>query len=147
MVKGIAQLNRKLTVTIPAKVEAETKKAMEKSADELVAMMKRLAPVLKDTDPRRRPGDLRDSIGWTWGEAPKGSFTIMKSSGGREYAGLKITIYAGNKDAFYARWVEFGTQKMPAQEFFFPSYRAMRKRIKSRITREMKKAIRSESAE
>ncbi|QOF71472.1 HK97 gp10 family phage protein [Aminobacter sp. SR38] len=147
MVQGIAALNRKLTVTIPAKVEAATKKAMEKGADELVDMMKRLVSVSADGSHGKAPGTLRDSIGWTWGDAPKGSFTIMKSSGGREYSGLKITIYAGNKEAFYARWNEFGTMKMSAQPFFFPSYRAMRKRIKSRITREMKKAIRSESAE
>jgi HK97 gp10 family phage protein len=137
MVQGIAALNRKLTVTIPAKVEAATKKAMEKGADELVGMMKRLVPVDQ--------GDLRDSVGWTWGDPPKGAVVIAKSE--PDSRGLKITVYAGNVKAYYARWVEFGTVKMSAQPFFFPSYRAMRKRIKSRITREMKKAIRSESAE
>ncbi|BCH32636.1 hypothetical protein MesoLjLc_45660 [Mesorhizobium sp. L-8-10] len=134
MVKGLAQLQRKLTVTIPAKVEAATRAAMEKGADELVAMMKRLVPVDQ--------GDLRDSIAWTWGEAPKGAVVLAESKA--ESRGLKITVYATD---FKARWIEFGTVKMAAQPFFFPSYRAMRKRIKSRITRTMKKAIRSESAE
>lgn len=145
MVKGIAQLNRKLTVTIPARVEAGTRKAMEKGAQELVDMMKRLVPVSADGSHGNAPGTLRDSIGWTWGDAPKGSFTVLKSSTGGEYAGLRITVYAGNKVAYYARWQEFGTSKMPANPFFFPSYRSLRKRIKSRITREMKKAIKSES--
>lgn len=145
MVQGLAQLQRKLTVTIPAKVEVATRAAMEKGAEELVAMMKRLAPF----------EDIRESIKWTWGDAPKGSFTIFKASGGQEYAALRITIYA--KD-WRAHWFEFGTEerftktgqhtgKITATPFFFPSYRAMRKRLKSRITRQMKKAIQSESVE
>lgn len=137
MVQGIAALNKKLTELVPAKVEAATRKAMEKGAQELVEMMKRLAPV--------DSGDLRDSIGWTWGDAPAGSFTILKASSGAEYGALQITVYAGNRQAFYARWQEYGTSKTPAHPFFFPAYRAMRKRIKSRITREMRKAIKAES--
>jgi HK97 gp10 family phage protein len=132
MVKGIAQFNRKLTTVIPAKVEAVTRKAMETGADELVAMMKRLVPV--------DHGDLRDSIAWKWGNAPKGATVLAES---KESRGLKITIYATD---FKARWIEFGTIKMSAKPYFFPSYRALRKRIKSRITREMKKAIQAESA-
>ncbi len=145
MVQGLAQLQRKLTVTIPAKVEAATRAAMEKGAQEVVDMMKRLAPFEA----------IRDSINWTWGDAPKGSFTIFKSSSGREYAALRITIYVAD---WRAHWFEFGTVerflktgqptgKIAASPFFFPSYRAMRKRIKSRITRAMKKAIQSERVE
>ncbi|MDX0572177.1 HK97 gp10 family phage protein [Sinorhizobium medicae] len=132
MVQGISALKKKLTVTIPAKVEAATRKAMEKGAEELVGMMKRLAPVDQ--------GDLRDSIAWAWGEAPKGA-TVLAESAPTE-RGLKITVYATD---FKARWLEFGTVKMSAHPFFFPSYRVLRKRIKSRITREMRKAIKAES--
>ena len=132
MVQGIPQLKKKLTVSIPAKVEAATRKAMEKGAEELVQMMRRLVPV--------DSGDLRDSIAWAWGEAPKGAVVLAESAPTER--GLKITVYATD---FKARWIEFGTIKMGARPFFFPSYRALRKRIKSRITREMKKAIRAES--
>jgi hypothetical protein len=55
---------------------------------------------------------------------------------------LVAAVKAGDAKAFYARWVEFGTQKMQARPFFFPAYRALKKRVKSRINREMKKAIR-----
>lgn len=137
MVEGVAALRKKLTVTIPARVEAATRAAMEKSAEELVAMMKRLAPV--DT------GDLQMSISWTWGKAPDGAVVIAESS--EDSRGLKITVYAGSKQAFYVRWQEFGTSEMPANPFFFPSWRALRKRIKSRITREMKKAIKAEAGD
>lgn len=134
MVKGVSQLRKKLTVTLPKRVEDATRKAMEKGADELVAMMKRLAPV--DT------GDLQMSISWTWGKAPKGSVALAKSE--PDSKGMRITVFAGNREAFYARWQEFGTSEMPAKPFFFPSWRALRKRIRSRIVRDMKKAVQAE---
>src|SRR5690606_25076602 len=93
-------------------------------------------------------GALRDSIGWTWGDAPKGSITLGRVKATKEGDEV-ITIYAGtrnknlgDKDAFYVRFVEFGTQNMAPHPFFYPSYRALRRRVKSRVTREMKKAIR-----
>lgn len=156
MVKGVSDLNKKVAA-IPKRVEARAKIAMEKGAEELVEMMKRLVPV--------DDGDLRDSIGWTWGAAPKGSVVFAES--GADSRGLKITVYAGNEKAYYARWVEFGTAAhnvalgggtvagvrqaaagegnghpgSRAQPFFFPSYRALRKRIRARIRRETAKAF------
>lgn len=134
MVKGVAQLRKKLTMTMPKRVEDAARKAMETGAEELVAMMKRLAPI--DT------GDLQMSISWTWGAAPKGSVVLAKSE--PDNKGMRITIFAGSKEAFYARWQEFGTTEMPANPFFFPSWRALRKRIRSRIVRNMKKAVQAE---
>lgn len=127
MVKGVRELNKALAA-MPRKVEIATRKAMEKGADELVAMMQRLVPVDQ--------GDLRASIGWTWGEAPKGATVLAESA--PDERGLKITVYATD---FKAHWLEFGTVKMRAQPYFFPSWRTLRKRIKSRIVREQKKAI------
>lgn len=147
MVKGLASLRRKLTKTIPDRVLAATERAMVKSADEIVASMKAFAPV--------DDGDLRDSIGWTWGDPPQGAAIVARSGPSRQ-TGLRITIYAGNDEAFYARWVEFGTAPhaigkggdvqhpgATASPFFFPGYRLNQKRAKSRITRELRKAIRA----
>ena len=79
--------------------------AMEEGAQEIVDAMKKAAPV--------QTGDLRDSIGWTWGEVPAGSFVIDEIRSGKnkgdQYATLRIKIYAGNREAFYARFIEFGT--------------------------------------
>ena len=79
--------------------------AMEEGAQEIVDAMKMAAPF--------QSGDLRDSIGWTWGEVPAGSFMIDEIRSGKnkgdQYATMRIKIYAGNKDAFYARFIEFGT--------------------------------------
>lgn len=132
MVKDLKSLDRKLTRTIPERVRRRTRAAMEKGAEEIVAMARALVP--EDS------GDLKASIGWTWGAAPRGAMTIAESSPAD--GGERITIYAGNDQAFYARFVEFGTQTMPPHPFFFPSYRTLKRRVKSRITREMKKAIR-----
>jgi HK97 gp10 family phage protein len=141
MVDGVKELTRNLTVTIPKHVMDANRAAMEQGATETVGMMKRLVPV--------ETGELRDSIGWTWGKAPAGSLTIG-TVGSTNYATMRITIYAGNektrvgqRNQFQlARIIEFGTQIMPAQPYFFPSWRTMRKRVQSRIKRATKQAIR-----
>jgi HK97 gp10 family phage protein len=134
-VKGIGGLKRKLAA-LPALVEKRGREAMEKSADEIVAMMKRLVPV--------DDGDLRDSIAWTWGEAPKGAVVIAQSE--PRPGNVRLTIYAGNAKAYYARWTEFGTVKMSAQPFFFPSYRSLRARTRRRIMTATRKALKEVAA-
>ncbi|MBX4992897.1 HK97 gp10 family phage protein [Rhizobium binae] len=148
-VRGLKELQRKLDL-LPAVAKARIREAMEKGAGEIVSMMRSLVP----TD----SGDLRDSIAWTWGRAPKGALTLGKvqSVGGD----LTITIYAGNATAYYSRFVEFGTAShtaggmfagatipaIAASPFFFVSYRANRKKVKSRITRAINKAAREVAA-
>jgi hypothetical protein len=143
---NLARLERKLK-RLPLAALEEIKPAMASAADEIVAMMKGLVPV--------RYGDLQDSIGWTWGKAPKGAMVIaaVKASLGGD---LTITIYAGNSKAYYARWIEFGTQPhalvrnasvarglrqgggathqgITAQPYFYVSYRANRKSAARKI--------------
>lgn len=143
---GLAKLHRKLK-KLPISAKQEIRAAMAKGADQIVAMMKSLAPVLATPDPRRRPGELRDSIGWTWGKAPKGSFAVATLKGAGIGGELTITIYAGNKDSgWWARWVEFGTSKMSAQPFFYVSWRANRRSTKSRISRAVNKAAKKVAA-
>jgi HK97 gp10 family phage protein len=148
-IKGLTELQRKLA-RLPDNVKIRIRAAMEAGAEEIVAMMKSLVAV--------DSGDLRDSIAWTWGRAPKGAMTIGKveSTGGD----LTITIYAGNDKAYYSRFVEFGTAShtaggmfagatipaVAASPFFFVSYRANRKRVKSRITRAINTAAKEVAA-
>lgn len=132
-VLNVQRLNRKLAA-LPDVAKAEIRPALEKSAQEIVTLAKSLVPVDQ--------GDLRDSIGWTWGSAPKGSIKIGAAVSGD----LTVTIFAGNSEAFYARWVEFGTQNMRAQPYFYPAYRALRKRSKSRIKRAGTKAAKKVAA-
>lgn len=134
-IKGLDRLNRKLK-RLPQATKDQISEAIAQSAREIVDMAVNLVPV--------DSGDLAGSIGWTWGKAPKGAMTlgVVKSSGSE----LVATVYAGDSEAFYARWVEFGTQKMTAQPFFYPSYRALRKRSKSRIKRAVTKAAKKVAA-
>lgn len=135
---NLARLDRKLK-RLPTVAREPIRLGMEEAADEIVAMMKSLVP--KDS------GTLRDSIGWTWGKAPKGSM-VMATAKGSLGADLTLTIYAGNSDAYYARWVEFGTAGHTnagkfagsdnpgtrAQPFFYVSWRANKRAVK-RIVR------------
>ncbi|MCP8894296.1 HK97 gp10 family phage protein [Shinella daejeonensis] len=146
---GLAKLQRKLD-RLPEIAKQHITEALEKAADEIVRMAKSLVPVLKTPDERRRAGALRDSIGWTWGKVPKGAMTLGKVAESALGGDLTITIYAGTRDkssgvddAFYARWVEFGTQKMQAQPYFFPSYRANKKPAARRIRAGVRKAAKA----
>ncbi|MFC3163061.1 HK97-gp10 family putative phage morphogenesis protein [Ciceribacter thiooxidans] len=144
-VQGLDRLHRKLTRTIPERVLARVREAMEQAAEEAVDVIRSLAP--EDS------GALKDSIGWTWGDAPKGSIALLTSK--RTAGGMRITIYAGGGDAFYARFVEFGTSPhvnkgkfagtqnpgMAAQPFFFPGWRMVRRKAKRRMTGAIRKAI------
>lgn len=46
----------------------------------------------------------------------------------------------------YALANEFGTENMPAQPFFWPAWRLKRRRFKTRMSREAKKAIKAATA-
>ncbi|WP_292131171.1 HK97-gp10 family putative phage morphogenesis protein [Mesorhizobium sp.] len=126
-------MNKKLRA-MPAAVRVAGRAAMEKGAEEIVGMAKRLCPV--------DDGDLRDSIGWTWSDAPNGSLVLAQSVptiAGNE----RIVIYAGNNRAFYATFVEFGTVKMAKRSFFFPAYRSLKKRTLDRIKRSTRAALKN----
>lgn len=140
--KGLPQLKAKL-IKLKQETMHSVRPSMEAAAQEIVDMMKRLVPV--------QHGDLQDSIGWTWGEAPKRSISMTHG-----IAGNKITIFAGNEVAYYARWVEFGTAphinegrfqgtENPGtrpRPFFYPAYRALRKKSKLTIQKAIREGVR-----
>ena len=157
MPDDLAALERFLAVDVRAAILDAVKPAMEQGARELVALMRSAVPV--------RSGDLRDSIGWTWDAVPDGAF-VRDTLAGPD--GLRITIYAGSRltersqarasgtrrrdhkrkgrytggNANNARYQEFGTARMGANPFFWPSYRALKARIRNRITRAANGAMR-----
>lgn len=164
-IKGLKSLESKLRA-LPVAAKAAIASAMEDAANDIVAMMKSLASRFTDT------GDLQMSIGWTWGKAPKGALTVATVAGKGNAKDLLLTIYAGNEDAFYARWVEFGTKPhnvalgggtkrgkrdlaegsgtghpgAKAQPFFYVSYRARKKSTKAKISRAINKAAKAVAA-
>jgi len=140
----LTALDRKLK-RLPDAAREEMREAIGKAADEIVAMAKSLVPAgsggRAGSKKASAHGALRDSIGWTWGRPPRGSITLGKVAASQLATDLTATIFAGNNEAFYARWAEFGTAphtvggkfagaKHPgttAQPFFYPAYRANRK--------------------
>ena len=142
MVQGLGEWKRKWG-SLPGKLRDEIIRTLEQNAEELVAEMKQNAPELS--------GALRESIGWTWGDAPEGSMAIGTVRGGDET--LQITIYAGNEKTIVtnksggkfqlAKLQEFGTKNMAANPFFYPVYRLRKRRLKSRLTRNANKVIRN----
>jgi HK97 gp10 family phage protein len=144
-----ARLKKKLS-KLPTAVADAARAAMEQGAQEIVDAMKRQVPVDQ--------GDLRDSINWCWGAPPRGSSGILVLGGGKKPTGVsdsRITIFAGDAKAYYARWVEFGTHphvqggqfagtESPgtrAQPFFYPTWRAFKKKQRSKISRSVNAAI------
>lgn len=142
-IDGLADLNRRFKA-IPAALRVPVRVEMEKQADDLVRLMKSLAP-------NRR---IADSIEWTWGAAPKDATVLAQSeSADRMRITVFVRIGAGDTKGWDGHWWEFGTAeriqkttgrktgRMTAQPFFFPAFRANRRRIKSGITRAMNKAL------
>ncbi|MDQ0456042.1 HK97 gp10 family phage protein [Rhizobium paknamense] len=147
---NLVKLDRKLK-RLPDQAKAEIKAGMEAAANGVVTMMKNLVP----TD----DGTLRDSIGWTWGKVPKGAGIVaaVKASTGSD---MTITIYAGSSEAYYARWVEYGTAPhknggrfagsqnpgTTARPFFYVSWRASKKSAKRRVRKAVRTAARKVAA-
>lgn len=141
-VENLDRLRRKLKA-LPEAFEKAAKDALAEAAQGIVDTAKRF---LSD------PGPLSDSIDWTFGEAPKGSL-VIKGGGlrvGRRF--IKVTIFAGNEKAFYARFREFGTAPhaqggmfkgtlhpgTSAAPFFYPAYRLHKKKAKRLAAKRLK---------
>ena len=125
MPEGIEKLRRRLVDEIPKAVRAEMERAMLESADLIVAGARLRVPVDE--------GDVRDSIHRTGVRVGK-------------FGGLYVAIVAGDESTEHdgyqvARLLEFGTQKMPAQPFLLPAYRANRRRARARMRRAVRDAI------
>lgn len=127
----LARLLKRLEA-IPREVEKTVTPALQKSGNELADRMRSLAP--------EDEGDLIASITVTpAGQAtppysqPGGSTVVPENS---------VMVTVGNSDVRYPHLVEHGTEKAPAQPFFWVSYRLLKKRIANRIKRSIAKAVR-----
>ena len=123
-VKGLDRLNAKLKA-LRTQTAAAVRPAVGEAAQLVVNMQKKLVPV--------DDGDLRDSIHWFFGA---GAVGLQKQTNE-----TRAVIMAGGKKAPHARIIEFGARNHPKQPFFFPGYRAMRKRAKAIINKGVKAAV------
>lgn len=146
-VQGIRELKDKFTRASAAAKKAAISAVVD-GAKEVVDLQKKLVPVDQ--------GDLRDSIVVT----PPGQTTppYSQPGGQRTAKQAEAIITAGNTKVRYAHLVEFGTAPhknggefagtqnpgFAAEPFFWPSWRALRPRVRSRVTRSINKAIKDE---
>jgi hypothetical protein len=98
---------------MPRELVSNIEPALREGAGEIAAMARRLVPV--------RTGRLQKSI--------------VATPGSHE---LEWLVIAGNERAFYAGIIERSRRGQP---FLQPSYRALSRRVKSRISRAAKRAI------
>ena len=129
----IDRLTRRLDA-IPKAIKIAVTPALARSGNELAARMQQLAP--EDT------GALKNSVAVTMGgnmtppySQPGGSMIVPDNA---------VAITTGGDDVRYPHLVEYGTANTPAQPFFWPAYRLLRKRIQNRLKRAISKAVKAE---
>jgi HK97 gp10 family phage protein len=129
---GLDRMNRRFAAVLK-NVREMLPPALIKGANEIADMQRRLAPVDE--------GDLKASITVT---PPGGTTPPYSQPGGSRTAGeLEAIVTAGNSDVRYAHLPEYGTSNAPAQPYFWPGWRFMRKRSTDRIKRAGSKAVRT----
>lgn len=135
-----ARALKKLALIAP-EIILETRKGLADAAGDIVEMQRRLVP--------KKSGDLAKSIRWQFGDQQRVAYSQGSKGAGR----LSVRITAGDTKVRYAHLVEFGASPhtaggifegsehpgAPAQPFFYPAFRAKRKRAKSRIAAAMKR--------
>lgn len=133
---------------LPPTVRQEIRKAIAVEAENTAAVMRSLAPV--------HTGKLRDSIVVTAGNRPLPPGAPKPTRGSIHDPGLAAIITVGNKEVYYARFVEFGTAPhtnagefkgsvnpgAPAEPFFQPAYRATRRKAQTHINKAAREGIR-----
>ena len=130
--QNLPRINRLLD-RIPVEVRRAMSESTLQGANEVAEMQRRLAP--------RDSGDLAESITVT----PGGQRTppYSQPGGSRLVPEHGAYVTAGNNAVRYPHLQEYGTRKSPAQPFFWPAWRALRSRVKSRISRNVRKVIKA----
>ena len=112
--RRIARMN-----SFPAQIQAAVEDQLKVEVDDMVAALKRAAPV---SDFEKRPGELRDSIT---------AYPVQ----GRPASWRIIVKARDEKGRYYGSYVEFGHNKpdgtrAQAQPFFWPTYRARKRGLR-----------------
>jgi HK97 gp10 family phage protein len=127
---------------LPAELKAPIKAATERQAHLMAESMRLRAPIGPSNDPNR--GKLRQSVRV---EKGRREMVYLVRAGG-----AATTVGGGNRGFFgrlffgsgaydYSLGVEFGTQNMNAQPFFWPGYRARKDDTRRTIKAAAKAAI------
>lgn len=129
--KSVEQFKR-LTEDLQREVHAAAVQELNAQAQSLAQTIQSVAP--------KKEGRLQHSVRVIPG---KNDTQVRIVAGGQETIRPEIS----SKPYDYARADEFGTVKMPAKPFFFPTYRLQKKKIVSTMKRRITAAIKARSAE
>lgn len=121
---------RALTAELKLEVRAEAIAGLNEQAQGLAELMQSVAP--------EHEGVLKTTVRVIPG---KKDTQVIVMAGGQA-----TTRPGEDKPYDYARADEFGTQKMAAHPFFFPTYRLRKKRIRAAVQRRITLAIKKRSA-
>ena len=93
-------------------------------------------------------GAADEIVGRMQFNAPKRTGTLADSIHYYRVAPMRYRIFAGGKETTkdgynYALAVEFGTHKMGAEPFFFPTYRSAKAKARNQIKAAARKGIQS----
>lgn len=147
-VKGRDRLRYVLT-KLPKETRLALRAAILSAADDVANMQKRLVPV--------KTGKLRDSIKVTPGDQDAPRYSQLRSKRQFPDPYLAAIISVGNTDVRYGHLVEFGTAPhvnegrfpgtinpgTPPRPYFYPGYRASKKRAQNKINRAARQGIRN----
>jgi HK97 gp10 family phage protein len=127
IIEGLDELEERLQDLLPREARALLQAVTLKIAEQVRDSMKARAPVLRDPHNRRRiAGTLRNAI-----VAAPARRTKMPA------ADVRIMQGKGQPfDAYYWKFLEFGTRKMAAQPFAVPAVEAARPGVESTFRRE-----------
>lgn len=129
---------RKLTEELKQQVRHDAIAELNRQAGILESAIESVAPVYQGEPVGDvQPGALKTSVRIV---PDKQFLTIV-----RVVAGGPTTM-RGGRSYDYARAVEFGTQEMDPKPFFFPTYRLMRKKIRSSMRRKITATVKKYSA-
>ena len=128
-VEGLEQLKARINALTPA-VRDVMADAVAKGAQEMEAAAKLAAPV---SEMEGHPGELRDSVHIVDGQTPLLKRVIADA---RDPKG---EVYAGHVE--FGHKTPKGNGHVPPAPFFYPTWRLLKKRIRSRITRSISTAV------
>lgn len=132
---GLSRIQQRMAM-IPRRVREAVKPELVKQGNDLAVTMRILAP----DDPATGEPDLRTSIALT---EPGGRTPPYSQPGGSMIVPENaVAVTVGNSDVRYPHLVEYGTQKAPAQPFFWPAVRMQRKKMTTAIKRAISRAVR-----
>jgi HK97 gp10 family phage protein len=133
-VENLDKFNKQMTVDVPMSVHDALKAEIERQSSLLTQRISGLTPVDR--------GVLKATVKWEWAKPKDNSPLGLRT---RVTAGDSTTIVSNRRGKRWqlARLVEFGTVHRKATPFFFPVYRAYKKKMRSALSTATRKAIKA----